>query len=199
MKSIIDTTCTKIIKANGDAINFPQLGKYIVAFKAVINEKSAEAALKKWQQSGFDENCTLEVLRSVIVDFGEGYRIWGKFHGYYQENVCQINSLLKNALELAISNPEQSLVSIRQIKGLGGQSYSTKLMRFLNPDYVVLDSILKTELKLDKGDYEQFKQDCITIAKNIHMTASEVESGIFAWVQIMKPTQRKKRWKQYAK
>ncbi len=178
-------------------ITLDELVEYIDIFQKEIKETPAKVAVEQWKTSGFQAQHLEKLLYSIIVKFGEGHRIYGKWRDYYKQNAYQVNQHLKDAYNSAAADTARALKSIRKVKGLGGQSYSTKVMRFFDSHYVILDSILRRELRLSSADYGQFKDDCKGIAAAIGKTPSEVESGIFAWVQILNPKQRKKRWKKY--
>jgi hypothetical protein len=89
------------------------------------------------------------------------------------------------------------LALITKIKGLGGLAYSTKMLRFLNPNHVVLDSILREEFCLTESDYSIFATHCRKIARTLEVTPVDVESGLYAYVQIANPNQRLKDWNRY--
>ena len=111
--------------------------------------------------------------------------------------------MLIDAYEAKDAGINELLEKIQQIKGLGGLSYSTKMARFFNNQYVVLDSILRDELNITENDYDSFFNLCEKIKidlKNkfeIERNTSQIESAIFTWIQIINPNQRRPRWIKY--
>jgi len=61
--------------------------------------------------------------------------------------------------------------------------------------HVVLDTILREELGLEPTDYETFAGHCRKIAAILGVSPVDVESGLFAYVQIANPKQRSRYWK----
>lgn len=193
----------KGIRTNACKINIEKLNSLIDIFENEIDVKKPTEVFDLWVQNKFDTKYTLELLESIIVIFGEGYRIWGRFKDYYEAEIYDVNNVLIEAYSVRDSGINKLLEKIQQIKGLGGLSYSTKMARFFNNRYVVLDSILRDELNITEGDYNTFFSLCLEIKtdlKNkfgIERNNSQIESGIFAWIQIINPEQKKKRWKKY--
>jgi len=130
----------------------------------------------------------------VIVDFGEGWRIWGKFFSKLN-HWDDVNRLLIEAQKIIDQGDVAgSIDHLMKIKGLG-PSYASKVARFLSPDAVVLDSILSKALDLDyHEDYRKFCLDCSKIAAKLKCQPREIESAIFTWVQICRDGKKKKRW-----
>jgi hypothetical protein len=198
----VDYQNNTIIKPQGKrtsatSIPFNELHKFIEIYNEVVDVKSPAAATTSWVTKGYPEEETIHVLYSVIVLFGGGHRIWEKFHRLYSSSIGDINSLLIQAHQRRNDNADSLRKILGKIKGLGGLSYSTKMLRFLNPNHVVLDSILREELCINEVDYKVFADHCSRIAKILDVTPVDVESGLFAFVQIMNPNQRKTTWKRY--
>lgn len=178
-------------------IKFDELKHYIRIFKEVVDVKSPTDAVSLWVNSGFSRDYTIEVLYSVIVRFGGGHRNWGRFHKVYISTLDDINAFLAEAYIKRHEDVDCLRSILKNIKGLGSLSYSTKMLRFLNPNYVVLDSILQEELSLSTTDYKIFTNNCRRIAEILNVEPVDVESGLYAYVQIANPDQRQKIWKQY--
>mgnify|MGYP001049774525 CR=1 FL=1 len=193
----------KGIRTNACKINIEKLNSLIEIFENEIDVKNPTKVFDLWVKNNFDTKYTLELLESVIVKFGEGHRIWGRFKGYYETQISDINNVLIDAYEAKDAGINELLEKIQQIKGLGGLSYSTKMARFFNNQYVVLDSILRDELNITENDYDSFFNLCEKIKidlKNkfeIERNTSQIESAIFTWIQIINPNQRRPRWIKY--
>ena len=178
-------------------IGFDELKRYINIFQEVVDVKSPTEAIAMWAKAGYPEALAMNVLHSVIVSFGGGHRIWGRFQKAYAASISNINSLLSEAYVKRDADANQLLGLITQIKGLGGLAYSTKMLRFLNANHVVLDSILREEFCLIESDYSIFANHCREIAATLGVTPVDVESGLYAYVQIANPNQRLKDWNRY--
>lgn len=76
------------------------------------------------------------------------------------------------------------------------KSYASKLLRFVSPNFVVLDSILREEL-CGAMSYTTFLDFCTEIASSLKIKPVEVDSALFTFVQLAKPNQRKLMWKKY--
>lgn len=198
----VDYQNNTIVKPQGkrtDAaiISFYELHRFIQIYHAVVDVKSPTTATMSWITKGYPEEEALQVLYSVIVLFGGGHRIWGKFHQLYASSRGDINALLIEAHQRRNDDVDSLRKILGRIKGLGELSYSTKMLKFLNPSHVVLDSILREELCLKEIDYNLFADHCNRISKILNVTPVDIESGLFAFVQIMNPNQRKAVWKRY--
>ena len=165
----------------------------VLYFNKVINTKSATNEYEKWLKNP-TEISSKEFLRAVIVDFGEGWRIWGKYFSKLNQ-WDDVNGLLIDAQKIIDrGDVAGSIDHMLKIKGLG-PSYASKVARFLSPDAVVLDSILSKALDLDyQQDYKKFRLDCSDIATKLKCQPREIESAIFTWVQICRDGKKKKRW-----
>jgi hypothetical protein len=195
----IDETLCVVVKPQGATtpaaiIPFEDLITYGVIFSSEVDTGTAISATSAWLQGGQVSGFALDLLHSVIVDFGEGHRIWGRFSAYYAADIEAVNE----HLIAAFGAPDRiaAQAHLRKIRGLGGEAYSTKMLRFINPDYVVCDSVLRAEL-CGQMPYEQFLDDCRFVAAHIGESAVFVESSLYAYVQVAKPGQRKHRWRQY--
>jgi hypothetical protein len=128
------------------------------------------------------------------VDFGEGWRVWGRYFKK-RSDWDAVNNISKLAQHKAdLGEISEAISTLSSVRGLGF-SYASKLARFMNPDAVVLDSILCRELGISEDGYSQFLRDCFSTSRILGVTASQVESGIFAWVQICRRGKKKRRWR----
>ena len=194
----IDINEKYIFKPEGERtpaskIPFSDLQKYLNIFSKEINTHDASEAYKLWQTEGMKEEAIPHLLKTIIVSFGEGYRIWGRFADYYVENAKEINTHMIAAHNAPDAN--SALEEIRNINVLG-ESYASKVLRFINSNYVVLDSILRDEM-CGNIEYQEFTDICSEIGNAINITPVEVESALFAFVQIANPNQRRLRWRQH--
>lgn len=178
-------------------IQFDELNRYIEIFQKVVDITSPTKAVTLWIATGCSETHVVNVLYSVIVLFGGGYRIWGRFGAIYNSSTHKINEVLSYVYNHRDEDVDILRRELKQILGLGGLSYSTKMLRFLSPNHVVLDSILQEELCISEKDYHIFASHCRQIAKILQVNAVDVESGLYAYVQIANPDQRKYAWKRY--
>jgi hypothetical protein len=191
-----------IIKPQGkrtpaSVIQFDELNRFIKIFKEVVDVNSPADAVALWVEAGYPQDQAIEILYSVIVRFGGGHRIWGRFHKVYSSTVDEVNSFLREAHIRRHEDVDSLRAVLKNIKGLGSLSYSTKMLRFLNPNHVVLDSILQEEFCLSIVDYKIFATHCRRIAEILEVDPVDIESGLYAYVQIANPAQRQKVWKQY--
>jgi hypothetical protein len=174
-------------------IPFSCLTCYLDIYLKEIDVVSAEVAVAQWKAGGRASLQSVNVLRKVIVEFGGGYRIWGKFEHYYKSNSVALNDQLKRVFDQ--TTVESALEEAMNIKGLG-ESYASKLLRFVSPNFVVLDSILREEL-CGAMVYTTFLGFCTEIASLVKMKPVEVEAALFTFVQLAKPNQRKLMWRKY--
>jgi hypothetical protein len=178
-------------------IRFAELNRFIEIFKAVVDVKSPTDAVAAWVKAGYPQDQAIELLHAVIVRFGGGYRIWGRFHKVYRVSVNEVNAFLAEAHQRRDEDVDSLRAVLKNIKGLGSLSYATKMIRFLNPNYVVLDSILQEEFCLSQADYKSFVTHCRQIAERLEVNPVDVESGLYVYVQLANPDQRQKVWKHY--
>lgn len=179
-------------------ISITILNQLIDVFEQEIPVQATTEVFNLWRNNHYPADRIMGVLNAIIVGFGEGFRIWGKHSHYFADNHVDINNLLSN---LCVNHNPALVDDIMQIKGIG-PSYATKIARFINPDYVVLDSILCAELGLTSNDYNYFLNLCDQIkealqGQGITRSNAQIESGIFTWVQLLKPNQRKRRWRRH--
>ena len=125
----------------------------IKIFQKVVDVESPTEAVASWIATNCSETQVINVLRSVIVDFGGGHRIWGKFGAGYNSSTHEINKILSSVYKHRDEDIDVLRGKLKRILGLGGLSYSTKMLRFLSPNHVVLDSILQEELCISEKDY----------------------------------------------
>ena len=200
--AIFDFDNDRIVKPKGKrtpakTISFCRLRRFIHIFQTEIDVVTPVKKIQVWEKSGFKPEDGIKVLEAIILKFGEGQRVWGKHSKTWIPE--DVNNRLRKAYIERMCSAEIVRSHLRGIRGLGGLSYSTKVLRFLNPEHVVLDSILREELCLAETDYAEFANACSRAAEclNTNITPVDVESGLFAWIQILNPNQRKERWKRY--
>jgi hypothetical protein len=163
----------------------------------------ATSEIKKWRLARRPPGQIRDVLHGIIVIFGEGKRfVWPRVNkslagsGAIAANTA-ITSVDNNISTITASNILSLFRHLASIKGLGKTSYASKVLRCLSDEHVVLDNMVKDEL--GENVYVDFRQKCEDIAKAMRPPTSpaEVESGLFAWLQILNPKQKKIRWKQF--
>ena len=190
----IDFEKYEISDLNGNIFPFNEtLQACISHFNKVINTKSSIDNYNLWKNDP-NPNHSKEFIKAVVLDFGEGWRIWGK----HFSNVNQWNDINKILIEAQTiinhGDVSGSIEQLLKVKGLG-PSYASKVARFLSPEAVVLDSILSEALNLKyKKDYGKFCLDCSKIAAKLNCEPREIESAIFTWVQICRNGKKKERW-----
>lgn len=192
--SYIDFEKHELTDLKGNLFPFNEtLQSCILYFNKVINTKSAINEYEKWLKNP-TKIASKEFVKAVIVDFGEGWRIWGK-HFSKLDQWDDINRILIDSKKtIDQGDVARSIDQLLKIKGLG-PSYASKVARFLSPDAVVLDSILSEALDLDyQRDYRKFHLDCSKIATKLKCQPRDIESAIFTWVQICRDGKKKKRW-----
>ena len=122
-------------------------------------------------------------------------RIWGKWQGLYARAPERVNAALSVAHRRRTDEAAVLLQIICPGEGLRKKAYGTKMLRFINPAlYVVLDEQLRNELGLAESDYDAFASHCQRIGRQANMTAGDVESALYAYVQVNNPTQRSNDW-----
>ena len=194
----IDLVAQIVHKAQGKntpaaQIPFHCLRCYLALYNREIDTESAIKAIANWRNTGQKTTDVLNVLESVIVTFGGGHRIWGKYSNYYFKHLNLVNEQLKHIFQK--TSIYDALNAAKMIKGLG-ESYASKLLRFVSSDFVVLDSILREEL-CGTMPYSNFRDLCSQIATAIGLTPVDVEASLFTFVQLAKPQQKKWMWRQY--
>ena len=165
----------------------------VLYFNKVINTKSAINEHEKWLKNP-TKIASKEFIKAVILDFGEGGRVWGKHFSKLNQWDDANRLLIEAQKKIDKGDVAGSIEQLLNIKGLG-PSYASKVARFLSPDAVVLDSVLSKELDLDyQQDYREFRLNCSKIATKLNCQPREIESSIFTWVQICRNGKKKKRW-----
>ena len=190
----IDFEKHELTDLNGNLFPFNEtLQSCVFYFNKVINTKSSIIGHENWLENP-TQIASKEFLKAVIVDFGEGWRVWGKYFSKLNQ-WDDVNRLLIEAQKIINQGDIAGAIDqLLKIKGLG-PSYASKVTRFLSPDAVVLDSVLSRELDLKyKQDYGKFRLDCSKIATKLKCQPREIESAIFTWIQICRNGKKKKRW-----
>jgi hypothetical protein len=196
-------------------ITFDELDQFIKIWNVEIGKMlaCARTEINKWRIAGRPTSQIRDVLHGIVVIFGEGNRfVWPKVKTFLSVGQQAANGAIKNVdtniSKLTTTNILLLFQQMHLIKGLGskhipssnlisGCSYSSKVLRCLCDDYVVLDDLFEDEL--GERYYIDFREKCEAIGKamNPSRSAAEVESGLYAWLQILNPCQKKLRWKKY--
>jgi hypothetical protein len=162
----------------------------------------ARAEINKWRIAGQPAKQIGNVLYGVIVSFGEGNRfVWPivkKFlSGHSAATNTAIKDVDKNISIITPRNISTLFAQLAKINGLGSKSYSSKVLRCLCDIHVVLDNLIESEL--GERIYLDFRQKCYDIGKATRPPCSpaDVEGGLFVWLQILNPKQRRRRWKRW--
>ncbi|MCE9616490.1 MAG: hypothetical protein K8T26_19625 [Lentisphaerae bacterium] len=167
------------------------------AYQAVVNTGAAANAVQAWVAGGFQQAQAIPLLHNIIVVFGIGHRTWGRWNAWYVANINQVNAQLQLAHASAgAGNWVGALADLRPIKGLGSIAYASKILRFFNPAFPVLDSRIMADCGYQPQQYGQFVAHCQAAAAlcPVGTTAANVESAIYTAIQINYPQQRKRVW-----
>lgn len=186
-------------------ITFAQLDGFIGIWSNEVGPMltSATSEIIKWRKAFRPPTQIRDVLHGIIVIFGEGKRfVWPRVNkslagdGAIAANTA-ITSVDNNISTITATNILILFRHLASIKGLGKPSYASKVLRCLSDEHVVLDNMVKDEL--DEHVYVDFRQKCEDVAKAMcpPRSPAEVEGGLFAWLQILNPKQKKLRWKQF--
>lgn len=168
------------------------------AFSHAVNTHQATCDVAAWQAAGHSAALCMPLLYSIMVTFGIGHRVWGKYHTHYGASLAAVNGWLGDAdNHVRAGNIPQALASLRHIKGLGSISYASKTLRFLSGGTCpVMDSVIMSECGYGKWQYVDFVTDCRDIAGHCAAgtRAADVESALFTAIQVNNPHQRKAVW-----
>lgn len=124
-----------------------------------------------------------------VIRWGRGQRFVGRFR--QRNNDGDIASSLKRAVLMANSGEITLAVSeLQKLKYLG-QSFASKLVRFMCPiDAVILDEVIRNRLGYQEtaAGYEEFLADCRAVLevaqqKYPELRICDVEAAIFAKIQ----------------
>lgn len=136
----------------------------------------------------FPEGVAAEFAEDV-VKWGRGHRFVGRFRQKNSDRA--IASALRQAVAQVRKDQVTQAVSHVQQLGQLGQSFASKLVRFLCPDRaVILDEVIRTSLgyKNSLRGYEEFLIDCQYVLEHAqptlpHLRICDVEAAIFAKIQ----------------
>jgi hypothetical protein len=137
---------------------------------------------------GFPDTDTGQFAHQV-VEWGGGHRFVDRFR---QKNTDQkIASALRHAADLA--NNEKPTLAVSHVQQLDqlGQSFASKLVRFICPTRaVILDDVIRSSLgyRNSPDGYEEFLRDCQFILEKAlpefpELRVCDVEAAIFAKLQ----------------
>lgn len=147
-----------------------------------------EAEGARLTEMGFPDAAAGEFAIQV-VKWGKGYRFVDRFR---QKNSDQkIAAALRRAADLANNGkPTLAVSHVQQLEQLG-QSFASKLVRFICPTRaVVLDDVIRSSLgyRNSPEGYAEFLQDCQFVLNNAlthlpNLRVCDVEAAIFAKLQ----------------
>lgn len=148
-------------------------------------EKEGEKLLSKDFPDDESANFVLKV-----VDWGKGFYICNKFKTGNETR--DIASKLRQASKLVndCNQPEKAVSEVQQLNFLG-QSFASKIVRFMHPEHaVILDSVIRDNLGYPQSEegYNEFLDDCRTILDSVRGThpnlrICDIESVIYAKLQ----------------
>jgi hypothetical protein len=94
--------------------------KLLNIFNSVVDTESAKIAVNQWIKSDFNSSGFENVMYSIIIKFGGGYRIWAKWEEEFKNNSFYYNLILKTAYLKANNLDFDCINDVKQIKGIGG-------------------------------------------------------------------------------
>ncbi len=124
-----------------------------------------------------------------VVRWGGGQRFVQRV--LTQNTPEQIADTLQEAHDLLVSNKSSIAVTRLQELRYLGQSFASKVARFIVPDHaVILDEVIRTSLgyREDEAGYEEFLSDCHSALSHLshyhpQLRVCDVEAAIFAKIQ----------------
>lgn len=125
----------------------------------------------------------------AVVRWGGGQRFVGRLLD--QNNPTELSIAVREAYELTNEDRTAGAVSRLQQMRYLGQSFASKVVRFLAPTRaVILDEVIRSALgyRESQAGYEEFLEDCrsvLTILTSHHskLRICDVEAAIFAKIQ----------------
>jgi len=125
----------------------------------------------------------------AVVRWGRGHRFVGRLLD--QNDAIQITRALQEAHVLLRSGQTAAAVIRLQKLRYIGQSFASKITRFLSPyTAVILDDVLRSALgyRESQDGYEEFLRDCQTVLTRLisfhpQLRICDVEAAIFAKIQ----------------
>ena len=147
-----------------------------------------EAVARALREGDFPEKRSAEFAESVIR-WGRGQRFVDRFlHG---NSATDIAAALRRAVDMADQgNVSRGVAEVQQLNYLG-QSFASKLVRFLCPDRaVILDDVIRSSLGYmdTREGYDEFLADCTAVLNLAReqcpsLRVCDVEAAIFAKLQ----------------
>jgi len=124
-----------------------------------------------------------------VILWGGGHRFSGRFQA--KNAAEEVAAALEKSVDLTDQGHAGEAVEVVQQLEQLGQSFASKIVRFLRPEKaVILDSIIRNALGYAESTegYEEFLADCRTIrddAKDTNpgLRVCDVEAAIFAKIQ----------------
>lgn len=167
------------------------LASHAAAYPGAREIEQLGSALKA---AGFPPAEALGFLRSVLI-WGRGQRLKRRLEQVTGE---QVSAALEEGCNLAqAGSAAEGVDRIRLLHGLG-QSFSSKLLRFLEPSRaVILDSVIRTSLGYpdSAAGYTEFLGDCQVILARVgvsdrlsrsessRLRVCDIEAAVFAKIQ----------------
>ena len=181
-------------------LTYSDLIKYIFYWHKVVGPLLAASriSIDTWRNSGRSSRHIHEVLRSIIVTFGEGSpRPWDTHTTLFLSHATNLrtSNAILSTVDTAITDFTPTAIhhhftALRGIRGLGSHSYGSKVLRCLSDGHVVFDNRIENELVYTS--YTEFRDDCVKIATALGLgfDPADVEGGLFVWIQLLLPPGR---------
>lgn len=188
--------CSKIFES-GFSFKISSMEKLLKIFNSVVDTESPKTAVSHWIESDFNTSEFENVMHSVIVMFGGGYRIWAKWGEKFNNNSYLYNEILKIAYKKARNLDFSCIDEVKKITGIG-PTYATKFVRFFNENFPILDSRISETTSYQQNnhyDYQKYFQFCKELSSISNLTLADVESCIFCAIQIK--TSNREIWHKY--
>lgn len=138
--------------------------------------------------TGFADDNAVQFVETV-VRWGRGHRFLGRLLG--QNPHHEISQALLDAHALLLDFQTSAAVTRLQRLRYLGQSFASKIARFLMPDRaVILDDVIRGALgyRESQDGYQEFLDDCQSIHNHLvatmpNLRICDVEAAIFAKIQ----------------
>jgi len=124
-----------------------------------------------------------------VITWGRGHRFLGRFlEKNPEENIA--TAMSEASASVSDGDVPGAVSRMQDLRQLG-QSFASKIVRFLHPDKaVILDDVIRRSLgyRADSNGYAEFLSDCETILRAVkpdypHLRVSDVEAAIFSKIQ----------------
>jgi hypothetical protein len=138
--------------------------------------------------TGFAEHKAVQFVQAVVT-WGGGHRFLGRLLEQNPRN--EISLALRDAHALLLDcQSSAAVMRLQQLRYLG-QSFASKVARFLMPDRaVILDEVIRGALgyRESQDGYQEFLDDCQSIHDHLvvsmpNLRICDVEAAIFAKIQ----------------